>query len=210
MKFILQFLLVLCLIPASVFAHTAHGPVGFSSGLTHPIFGLDHLLAMLSVGILSVQMGGRAIWTVPLTFVCFMLVGGILGMVGIPFFSVEIGIALSVLLLSLAIAIDAKLPLILSMVGVGFFALFHGHAHGEEMPTSAAPYLYALGFVAGTALIHLLGVLLGWIVSRIPFRTTVFRVSGATLAILGIYFLVQSVSASGAAGAPALTSAISN
>jgi urease accessory protein len=78
------------------------------------------------------------------------------------------------------------------------------------MPTSAAPYLYALGFVAGTALIHLLGVLLGWIVSRIPFRTTVFRVSGATLAILGIYFLVQSVSASGAAGAPALTSAISN
>ena len=88
------------------------GPVGFSSGLTHPIFGLDHLLAMLSVGILSVQMGGRAIWTVPLTFVCFMLVGGILGMVGIPFFSVEIGIALSVLLLGLAIAIDAKLPLI--------------------------------------------------------------------------------------------------
>jgi len=207
MKFLLQFLLILCLIPASVFAHTAHGSLGFSSGLTHPIFGLDHLLAMLSVGILSVQMGGRAIWTVPLTFVCFMLVGGILGIAGIPFFSVEIGIALSVLLLGLAIAIDAKLPLILCMAGVGFFALFHGHAHGEEMPTSVAPYLYALGFVSGTALIHLLGVLLGWIVSRIPFRTAVFRLSGATLAILGIYFLVRSVSASGTT--PALTSAIS-
>ena len=117
-------------------------------------------------------------------------------MAGIPFFSVEIGIALSVLLLGFAIANDAKLPLFATMAVVGFFALFHGHAHGEEMPTSAAPYLYALGFVSGTALIHLLGVLLGWIVSRIPLRRTVFRLSGATLAILGIYFLVQSVSAS--------------
>ena len=125
MRFLLQFLLVLCLIPASVFAHTAHGSLGFSSGLTHPIFGLDHLLAMLSVGILSVQMGGRAIWTVPLTFLCFMLVGGILGMAGIPFFSVEVGIALSVLLLGFAIANDAKPPLFATMAGVGFFALFH-------------------------------------------------------------------------------------
>jgi len=129
-------------------------------------------------------------------------------MAGIPFFSVEIGIALSVLLLGLAITIDAKLPLFATMAGVGFFALFHGHAHGEEMPTSAAPYLYALGFVSGTALIHLLGVLLGWIVSRIPFRRMVFRLSGATLAILGIYFLVQSISATGAA--LALTSTISH
>ena len=153
---------------------------------------------MLSVGILSVQMGGRAIWTVPLTFVCFMLVGGILGMAGIPFFPVEIGIALSVFLLGLGIASDAKLPLFATMAGVGFFALFHGHAHGEEMPTSASPYLYALGFVSGTALIHLLGVLLGWIVSRIPFRRTMFRLSGASLAILGIYFFAQSVSASSA------------
>ena len=128
-------------------------------------------------------------------------------MAGIPLFSVEIGIALSVLLLGLAIANDAKLPLIAAMAGVSFFALFHGHAHGEEMPSSSAPYLYALGFVLGTGLIHLLGVLLGSIVSRIPFRTAVFRLSGATLAILGIYFLVQSVFASGTA--PALTSAIS-
>jgi urease accessory protein len=208
MKLILQFLIVLCLIPASVFAHTAHGPVGFSSGLTHPIFGLDHLLAMLSVGILGVQMGGRAIWTVPLTFLCFMLVGGILGIAGIPFFSVEIGIALSVLLLGLAIANGAKVPLIATMAGVGFFALFHGHAHGEEMPSSSAPYLYALGFVLGTALIHLLGVFLGSIVSRIPFRTAVFRLSGATIAIFGIYFLVQSISATGAA--LVLTSTISH
>jgi len=111
-------------------------------------------------------------------------------MAGIPFFSVEIGIALSAVLLGLAIANDAKLPLIATMAGVGFFAMFHGHAHGEEMPTSAEPCLYALGFVLGTGLIQLLGLLLGWIVSRIPFRRTVFRLSGATLAILGIYFLV--------------------
>lgn len=204
----MKFLLILCLIPVSVFAHTPHGSLGFSSGLTHPLFGLDHLLAMLSVGILGVQMGGRAIWTVPLTFLCFMLVGGILGIAGIPFFSVEIGIALSVLLLGLAIANGAKVPLIATMAGVGFFALFHGHAHGEEMPSSSAPYLYALGFVLGTALIHLLGVLLGSIVSRIPFRTAVFRLSGATLAILGIYFLVQSISATGTA--LTLTSTISH
>ncbi|NBR71085.1 MAG: urease accessory protein UreJ [Verrucomicrobia bacterium] len=186
-------LLLLCLLPAPLFAHTGHGTLGFSSGFTHPVFGPDHLLAMLSVGILSAQMGGRAIWTVPLSFVCFMLVGGILGIIGIPFFSVEIAIALSVLTLGSAIAINKKFPTALIMAGVAFFALFHGHAHGEEMPGSAQPALYALGFVLGTTLIHLLGVLIGWLGTREPRHSSLLRISGVAIALVGAYFLSQAL-----------------
>ena len=185
-------LLLLFLLPASLLAHTSHGTFGFSSGFSHPVLGLDHLLAMLSVGMLSAQMGGRAIWTVPATFVGFMLVGGILGMMGVPFFSVEIGIAVSVLVLGLAIAVDKKVPVLLVMVGVAFFALFHGHAHGEEMPSSAQPILYALGFILGTTLIHLAGVAIGWTATRIPRTTTLLRFGGALIALLGFFFLFQA------------------
>jgi len=185
-------ILSLLMLPTSLFAHTSHGTFGFSSGFTHPVLGLDHLLAMLSVGMLSAQMGGRAIWTIPATFVGFMLVGGILGMVGVPFFSVEIGIAISVLVLGLAIAADKKIPVLLAMVGVGFFALFHGHAHGEEMPGSAQPFLYALGFILGTTLIHLAGVAIGWTATRIPRATTILRFGGGLIALLGFFFLFQA------------------
>lgn len=185
-------ILSLLTLPTSLFAHTGHEALGFSSGFTHPVLGLDHLLAMLSVGMLSAQMGGRAIWTIPATFVGFMLVGGILGMIGVPFFSVEIGIAVSVLVLGLAIAADKKIPVLLAMVGVGFFALFHGHAHGEEMPSSAQPFLYALGFILGTTLIHLAGVAIGWTATRIPRATTLLRFGGAFIALLGFFFLFQA------------------
>jgi urease accessory protein len=147
---------------------------------------------MLSVGILSAQMGGRAIWTVPLTFVSFMLVGGVFGMLGIPFFSVEIAIALSVLLLGILIASNKKFPLFITMAGVGFFALFHGHAHGGEMPGSAQPALYALGFVLGTSLIHLLGVFLGWVATRQPRHSLILRISGVAIAVVGAYFLSEA------------------
>jgi len=188
-----RILTTICLLTAALFAHTGHDALGFATGFTHPVFGLDHLLAMLSVGILSAQMGGRAIWTVPLTFVSFMLVGGVFGMLGIPFFSVEIAIALSVLLLGILIASNKKFPLFITMAGVGFFALFHGHAHGEEMPASAQPALYALGFVLGTFLIHLAGVFLGYLASKNPLRLVALRASGIAIAILGIYFLSQSI-----------------
>ncbi|MFA9197661.1 MAG: HupE/UreJ family protein [Aliarcobacter sp.] len=185
-------ILSLLILPTSLFAHTSHGTFGFSSGFTHPVLGMDHLLAMLSVGMLSAQIGGRAIWTIPATFVAFMLVGGVFGMNEIPFFSVEIGIAISVLTLGLAIAADKKLPVLLAMVGVGFFALFHGHAHGEEMPSSAQPLLYALGFILGTALIHIAGVAIGWTATRIPRATTLLRFGGALIALLGSFFLFQA------------------
>jgi urease accessory protein len=187
-----RILTTICLLPATLFAHTGHDALGFATGFTHPVFGLDHLLAMLSVGILSAQMGGRAIWTVPLTFVSFMLVGGVFGMLGIPFFSVEIAIAASVLALGIAIAIDRKFPMALTMAGVAFFALFHGHAHGEEMPGSAQPALYALGFVLGTSLIHLLGVFLGWVATRQPRHSLILRISGVAIAVVGAYFLSEA------------------
>jgi urease accessory protein len=185
-------ILSLLMLPTSLFAHTSHGTFGFTSGFTHPVLGLDHLLAMLSVGMLSAQMGGRAIWTIPATFVGFVLIGGILGMIGVPFFSVEIGIAVSVLALGLAIAADKKIPVLLTMAGVGFFALFHGHAHGEEMPSSAQPFLYALGFILGTTLIHLAGVAIGWTATRIPRTTKILRFGGALIALLGFFFLFQA------------------
>lgn len=183
---------LLCLLPAPLFAHTGHDTLGFSNGLTHPVFGPDHLLAMLSVGILSAQMGGRAIWTVPLAFISFMLVGGLLGMFGLPFFPVEIGIAVSVLSLGLAIATNKKFPVILTMAGVALFALFHGHAHGAEMPGAAQPALYALGFISGTTVIHLLGVALGWSSTRHPAGALRLRWAGLSIAVLGLFFLWQA------------------
>jgi len=185
-------LLLLCLLPAPLFAHTGHDTLGFANGFTHPVFGPDHLLAMLSVGILSAQMGGRAIWTVPLAFVSFMLVGGLLGMFGLPFFSVEIGIAVSVLSLGLAIAANKRFPISLTMAGVAFFALFHGHAHGVEMPGSAQPALYALGFILGTTAIHLLGVVIGWASTRHPGGALRLRWAGVCIAVLGLFFLLQA------------------
>jgi urease accessory protein len=121
-----------------------------------------------------------------------MLVGGLLGMFGLPFFSVEIGIAVSVLSLGLAIAANKRFPIILTMAGVAFFALFHGHAHGSEMPGSAQPALYALGFILGTTAIHLLGVVIGWASTRQPGGALRLRWAGVCIAVLGLFFLLQA------------------
>ncbi|MDT3308796.1 HupE/UreJ family protein [Shewanella vaxholmensis] len=184
----LLLLLTLCWIaPAS--AHEIHSGGGFMSGFNHPVLGFDHLLAMLSVGMLSTQLGGRAIWTVPLAFVTFMLVGGILGLYAIAVPFVEIGIALSVLLLGLAIAFDRQIPLLFAMAFVGVFAIFHGHAHGAEMPELASPVLYALGFLFGTAVIHLGGVMIGLGMQRMTGQRNLMRVTGAAIAAMGGYLL---------------------
>ncbi|ABS10090.1 HupE/UreJ family protein [Shewanella baltica] len=184
----LLLLLTLCWI-APVSAHEIHSGGGFMSGFNHPVLGFDHLLAMLSVGMLSTQLGGRAIWTVPLAFVTFMLVGGILGLYAIAVPFVEIGIALSVLLLGLAIAFDRQIPLLFAMAFVGVFAIFHGHAHGAEMPALASPVLYALGFLFGTAVIHLGGVMIGLGMQRMTGQRNLMRVTGAAIAAMGGYLL---------------------
>ncbi|MDH3976953.1 MAG: HupE/UreJ family protein [Gammaproteobacteria bacterium] len=185
-------LLTVLLLPGTALAHEgASLPYGsFIGGLTHPVLGLDHFLAMVSVGILSAQIGGRAIWTVPATFVTVMAFGGLLGYLDIGLSAIEAGIAISVLALGIAIAADRKMPLSVAMTAVGFFAIFHGYAHGSEMPNAANSVTYAAGFMTGTAALHLLGVLVGDIARRYSHGKTILRVAGGAIAITGTLFLV--------------------
>jgi urease accessory protein len=162
----------------------------FMGGLTHPVLGLDHFLAMVSVGIVSAQIGGRAIWTVPATFVAVMAVGGLLGLLNVGLTAIELGIALSVFGLGIAIALDRRLPISLAMTAVGFFAIFHGYAHGAEMPSVAKPVTYAAGFLTGTAALHIAGVIIGDISQHYARGKVMLRVAGAAIAATGSYFLV--------------------
>jgi len=182
---------VISLIPSVVYAHDGSNVPfgGFLSGLVHPVLGYDHLLAMLSVGILSAQIGGRAIWTVPATFVGVMAVGGVLGLIDIGLGTTEFGIAASLVLLGSIIAAERSLPVRLAMLGVGFFAIFHGYAHGAEMPTTAEPVLYAFGFLTGTALIHIAGVVVGDIAKHYERGKIILRVGGGLIALVGMLFL---------------------
>lgn len=165
----------------------------FVSGITHPVLGLDHLLAMVSVGIVSAQIGGRAIWTVPATFVGIMALGGLLGWIDIGLSAIEVGIAFSVLALGTAIALDKTVPLVAAMCAVAVFAIFHGYAHGAEMPAVARPTTYALGFMTGTALLHLSGVLIGDISQHYAKGKVLLRVAGAAIAAVGGVFLYGAV-----------------
>jgi urease accessory protein len=184
---------ILLAFPEIAHAHEFHGAGGLISGLTHPVLGLDHLLAMISVGVLSAQIGGRAIWSVPLTFVLVMLVGGVLGIAQVPLPFVESGIAISVIALGAVIAVGKTMPTVVAMYFVGIFAVFHGHAHGSEMPSLAQPALYALGFGVGTAGIHIAGVGIG--VGALRFKNagpSLLRLAGAGVAVAGITILVGS------------------
>ena len=164
----------------------------FLAGLTHPVLGLDHLLAMVSVGIVSALMGGRALWTVPGTFVLMMGVGGTAGWWGlaVPSTVVESAIALSVILLGGVILFNHKLPMPLAMGAVAFFGFFHGFAHGAEIPDAATPMEYAPGFMLGTILLHLLGVLIGDIAQRYERGVTVLRGSGGAFMVIGLLYIL--------------------
>ena len=188
---VLLIALAISFVPSTVYAHEGGNlPLGgFLSGLVHPVLGYDHLLAMLSVGILSAQIGGRAIWTVPATFVSVMAFGGALGLIDIGISITEIGIALSLVILGSIIASERRLPIVLAMIGVGFFAIFHGYAHGTEMPQTAQPVTYAFGFLTGTALIHIAGVLVGDISKRYQRGPQVLQVGGGFIAMVGLLFV---------------------
>lgn len=164
----------------------------FLGGLTHPVLGPDHLLAMLCVGILSVQIGGWAILTVPATFVTFMAIGGAVGVLngGIPMEIIEFGIAASVLVLGGVIAAGRRLPVVVAMVAVAVFGSMHGYAHGVETPTIAQPGVYAIGFLLGTACIHLLGVLIGEVARQYQSGPRALRIAGAAIAMMGGLFLI--------------------
>ena len=141
-------------------AHPGHVG-GYLAGIAHPFTGLDHLLAMLAVGVWAAQLGGRAKWLVPASFIACMAVAASVGLSGIALPMVESGIATSVLLLGLLIAFSIKLPIALSASIVGLFAVFHGYAHGAEMPQLSTPWVYGIGFMLSTAALHGLGLLLG-------------------------------------------------
>ena len=170
-------------------AHIVAGPLGgFGSGFSHPLFGLDHLLAMLAVGIWGAQMGGRSIWTLPVTFPLVMAFGGVLGMVGFPLPDVEIGIALSMLVLGLAIAFAWRPFEPVAMLIVAVFAIFHGYAHGVELPRAADPVAYSVGFVLATGTIHLCGIGIGLLIGTL-FDGKISRGLGGAIAAGGLYFL---------------------
>jgi urease accessory protein len=181
-------LLLIFLLPSLAQAHPGSPghTHGFSNGLLHPLTGLDHICAMVAVGLWAAQRGGRALWLVPLTFVSIMVVGGILGMggVGIPY--VEQGIAASVLVLGIFIAAAVRLPLAASMAIVGLFALFHGYAHGAEMPDTASGLAYGIGFVIATASLHFCGISLGLAAQKFA-SAKLIRFAGGAIAGCGVY-----------------------
>jgi len=186
-KSISKFASLLLLLPGVAFAHTGVGETsGFIHGLSHPIGGADHFLAMLAVGLWAAQIGGRALWAVPSTFVVVMILGGMLGFsaVTVPF--IEGGILVSVLILGVLIAGAFKLPLAYSVLMVGIFAIFHGHAHGAEMPAAVLAVSYIAGFVLATAALHLAGIGLAMLMQKTNLQT-VNRFAGGAIALSGIY-----------------------
>ena len=183
---------VFVLVPTIALAHTGHGETsGLMHGLTHPITGIDHVLAMVAVGMLAAQLGGRMLWLVPLSFVGVMAVAGALGMAGIQLPFAEVGIALSIVVLGLAVAYRFNLPALAAMALVGFFAVFHGHVHGVEMPAAASGLLYAAGFAGATAMLHVAGVGVGLLVAldRGKLGRGVVQVGGSAIALFGITIL---------------------
>ncbi len=186
------FLILTLLFPLTSFAHAIEGN-GFLAGLYHPVFGLDHLLAMLAVGILSTQIGGRAIWFVPASFVVIMLFAGIAGMealIDLTSEQVEMGITFSVILLGFVIALEKNMPILIAMLFVAFFAIFHGYAHGVEVPAKVNPYYFAAGFVISTILIHLAGVLIGIVAGRWKSSAAILRFAGAVMMGMGLQILL--------------------
>jgi urease accessory protein len=174
-------------------AHEGNGAVGgFAAGFMHPILGWDHVIAMLAVGLWGAFLGSSAIWVLPVVFPLVMAFGGALGVAGVPIPGVEVGIALSAIVLGAMVATATRPPLWVAAVIVGAFAIFHGHAHGTELPEAANPLAYSLGFVLATGLLHLGGIVFGLVV-RWPAGKIAVRVSGAAIATAGVAFLAGAV-----------------
>jgi urease accessory protein len=165
---------------------------GFATGFLHPILGWDHVAAMVAVGLWGAFLGAPAIWLLPVTFPLVMALGGALGVVGVPIPGIEFGIAASALMIGLAVMLALRPPLVIAAVVVGFFAVFHGHAHGTEMPTAASPLAYAAGFVIGTGLLHLAGISLG-LLARSQTGALAVRAMGGVIALAGLGFLTGTL-----------------
>lgn len=179
--------------PALAWAHIGQGRAeGFLAGLRHPVSGLDHVLAMVSVGLWGAQLGAPAVWLLPVTFPIVMALGGMLGLVGMPLPGVEAGIALSGILLGFSVAAEWRPPLWVAAVMVGFLAVFHGHAHGSELPPGANGLLYSIGFVVATGTLHAVGIALG-VAHRWAWGRVALRVAGGLVAAAGVFFLWRAL-----------------
>ncbi len=183
-------LLALALLGAApAFAHTGEGLVGgFMSGFLHPVLGWDHVVAMVAVGLWGAFLRAPAIYILPIVFPVIMAFGGAAGVVGAPLPFVEAGIALSSIVLGLLIAFAVRAPLWLAAIIVGFFAVFHGHAHGTELPQASNAMSFAIGFVLATGLLHLLGIGLGVLIGR-PGGKVAVQIAGGLIALGGLGFL---------------------
>jgi urease accessory protein len=186
-------LLALTVLPAVALAHEEAGQAaGFLAGLAHPVSGFDHVLAMISVGLWGAILGPPAIWVLPVAFPLVMALGGLMGLLGFPLPGVELGIAVSAIVLGVMVLAEVKPPIWIAAAIVAFFATFHGHAHGRELPEGTSALLYSLGFVVATGLLHAVGILLGtahrWAAGR-----QALRIAGAGVALAGIFFLWRAV-----------------
>ncbi len=169
--------------------HIGFGPVsGIEAGFLHPISGLDHILAMVSVGILGAQLGGKSIWLIPLSFISMMVAGASLGILGVTMPFVEYGVMGSVIVFGLAIAFGRKMPLAFAISLVGMLSVFHGNAHGVEMPVNTSGFEYGLGFTIATALLHMIGIFINLFIHKAPKKVAshIIRASGAAIMVAGI------------------------
>src|SRR5882672_436978 len=177
--------------PAS--AHGIGGPLfGFIGGLAHPLFGPDHVVAMVAVGLWGAFLGAPAIWLLPIVFPLVMALGGVIGILGVPLPGVEVGIAVSAIVLGLMVALAARPPLWVAAVLVGAFAIFHGHAHGAELPPGADAVAYSVGFVVATGMLHLCGIAFG-LLARWPAGRVAVRAAGGAIALAGAVFLSRLI-----------------
>ena len=173
---------------STALAHTGSVSGGFAGGLSHPLFGPDHVAAMVAVGLWGAFLGAPAIYILPVVFPLVMAVGGVLGILGVPLPGVEIGIAVSAAVLGMVVALAARPPLWVAGVLVGAFAIFHGHAHGAELPPGADALAYSAGFVIATGCLHLCGIAFG-LLARWPMGRIAVRTAGGAIAIAGLMFL---------------------
>lgn len=182
-------LLAALLVPAVAQAHTEVGAIGgFISGVLHPMTGPDHIAAMVAVGIWGAFLGAPAMWLLPVVFPLVMACGGALGVLGVALPGVEVAIALSAVMLGAMVVLAARPPLWVAASMVGFFAIFHGHAHGTELPEAASAVTYAVGFVLATGLLHAAGISVG-LLMRWPWGRVAARACGGVIAATGFAFL---------------------
>jgi urease accessory protein len=174
-------------------AHVQQGEAaGFLTGFRHPISGLDHVLAMVAVGLWGAQLGAPAIWALPVAFPLVMAFGGLLGLMGVAVPGIEYGIAASAILLGAAVMFEVRAPLFVTAFLVGVFAIFHGHAHGTELPAGQSPLLYSMGFVIATGCLHALGIGIG-AVHRWTWGRRLVRAAGGVVAIGGVFFMWKAL-----------------